>query len=206
MIRKKLFLYYLLLCSQLCYGQVKDSILYKKIRVQSSSSICLQDEQLRMELMMKYPTNDSIVITGRLTNRGNKVMGIDRRYEAQYIEETQDVFFRPNFYSYHFPLDAYYCDIECIAPGEHYEFTTAVSAPQYKIIHIEFMYMPNIPFLVEKKVLHYTSNKNVCYSLKENWNFIEAFMLEFEKNSQEIYLPLPIKGCLCEPTLTPTKD
>ncbi len=204
--KKKYFLYWLLLCSQFCYGQVKDSILYKKIRVQSSSSICLQDEQLRMELAMANRTDDSIAITFRFTNRGNKAMGIDSIHEAYYNKETQNVSFTPNFFSYYLPFDTYYCGIKCIAPGEHYEFTKKVFAPQHKTIYIEFIYIMDIPFLVEKKVLHFSGNGKVCYPLERSPDFLEFYILEFEKNSQEIYLPLPIKGCLCEPTLTPTKD
>jgi hypothetical protein len=206
MITKKYFLYWLLLCSQFCYGQVKDSVLFGKIRVQSSSSICLQGESLRIELMVGYPTNDSIVLTCRLINRGNKVMGIDGRYDEYHDKETQKVYFTSSFLDYSSLFHVYYCGIESIAPGEHYEFTNKVFAPQYKTIKIEFIYIPNIPFLVEKKVVHHSFNKKVCYSLKEDWSFLETFMLEFEKNSQEIDILLPIKGCLCEPTLTPTKD
>lgn len=130
--KKNFFLYCLLLYSQLCYGQVKDSVLCvcgKKIRVQSSSSICLQDQSLRIELAVTNPTNDSIAITFRFTNLGNKIMGIDTICVMSYDEQTRTVGSMSAICSYHSLTDYgydYYCSIKCVPPGKHVQFTTSV--------------------------------------------------------------------------------
>ncbi len=206
--KKKYFLYWLLLCSQLCYGQVKDSVLYgKKIRVQSSSSICLQDQSLRIELAVTNPTNDSIAITFRFTNLGNKIMGIDTICVMSYDEQTRTVGSMSAIYSYHSLTDYGYCRIKCVPPGKHVQFTTKEAAPRYKTIFLMLIYIQDITFLLEKeKEVSRGSHENICYPLHKDYNYLELVMLKFEKNSQEIDILLPIKGCLCEPTLTPAKD
>jgi hypothetical protein len=154
------------------------------------------------------PTNDSIAITFRFTNLGNKMMGIDTIYPMSYDEQTQTVASWGASCSYHSLTDDYYCAIKCIPPGKHVQFTTKEAAPHYKTIFLMLSYIQDITFLLEKeKEVLRGYREDVCYPLHKDYDYLELVMLKFEKNSQEIYgLILPKDCTSCEPTLTPTKD
>lgn len=190
-----------------------DSTRFKgKMNVQSPSSICLQNKSFNLEVVLATPPNDSIAITIRFTNRSNKIIGIDDNHTSFCAEDSQELNLYGHIYKdYHTYDNDFYCGVRCIPPGEYVLFTVKAVAPPYnKVINLRLSYLLDIAFLVEKKIVLPSANakERACYSYVGNPNFkyLDKIILEFTKDSKEVYVEIPKDCTLCKPTLTPTKD
>jgi hypothetical protein len=157
------------------------------------------NERFRIELEVVNSTKDSVAVTLQFSNLSNQPICIDTSLLVSYHEKSRVLYLSGHLF---YGTDSYgsYC-LKCINAGNPFHFKAKVAASKFKKFALEFSCLPNVAFLMEKKVLCRTASPDIVYyRLKEypNYGYINIVNLSFDKNSKKIDVLMP-NGCyLCK--------